>query len=351
MTDIHPPSVSIIIPTCNRPDLLKEAIDSVLCQSYLHWEIVVIDDTASGRLPECLADLSRNEKIVFRDRAGGRSGAPACRNQGAEIARGDYLIFLDDDDCLAPSCLEDRVSAMEKHPELDFMVFPCAIFRDTPEDMNVLHNVRTDQDDLDRFLLLDTPWQTAGPIWRRRAMARVGDWNEALPSFQDWDFHVRALVGGLRYEWGGGHPDCFWRQPASREATVGTRSQSPGHLRSHLELFSRTAIAMRDASLLDDHRTSLLAGLFFWLAETWLRAGDQAMALSAWNRCREVIDLQDNVYRHGRSLLGSPFHLLLRRVLRKLFLLPYPAVFQAGDYSRTSRRCRYNVPESAVNAG
>jgi len=345
------PLVSIIIPTRNRPAFLQEAIYSVRRQTYDHWEAIVVDDSASGLSPVPLAPCAGDSRIRLLNRAGERHGAPACRNQGVATSRGDYLIFLDDDDCLAPSCLETRVLAIGSRPDLDFMVFPCAVFREVPGDRRVLHNVKTNQGDLDRFLLLDTPWQTAGPIWRRDALEEIGAWNEALPSFQDWDFHVRALVGGLRYEWGGVHPDCFWRQPVSRDATVGTRSQSHEHLRSHLKLFSHTAVVMRDAALLDDHRNNLLAGLFFWLAETWLRSGDRVMALSVWRRCEELTGLQEDMYRKGRLLLESPSHMLLRRALRKLLLRPYPSMFQAGDYSRTSRRCRYDVPERSGNAG
>jgi hypothetical protein len=108
---------------------------------------------------------------------------------------------------------------------------------------------------------------------------------------------------------------------------------------------------MRDAALLDEHRKSLLAGLFFWLAETWVKSGDRVMALSVWNRCRELLDLQGDVFREGRLLLESPSRMLIRRGLRKLFLRPYPSMFQSGDYSRTSRRCQYSAAQSCSNEG
>jgi glycosyltransferase involved in cell wall biosynthesis len=347
----EPRLVSVVIPTRDRPGLLQEALGSLARQTYPHWEAIVVDDTASRRLPDRLAALSDEARVKIFDRTGEVAGAPVCRNQGVRSARGDYVIFLDDDDCLAPSCLEKRVHALEQRPELDFMVFPCAVFRKAPGDTRLLHNIRTGRDDLDRFLLLDTPWQTAGLLWRRSALDRVGVWDEALPSFQDWDFHVRALIGGLRYDWGGGPPDCFWRQPASRDATVGTRSQLPEHLRSHLELFTRATVAMRDAGLFDDHRRALLAGLFFWLAEAWLRTDDRAMALSVWCRCKELTGLQENVFDQGQAFLASPPRMLLRRALRKLLMHPYPLIFHSGDYSRTSRRCHYDTHGGRADAG
>lgn len=345
------PLVSIIIPTRDRLALLKEALDSLVLQTYPRWEAIVVDDAASGALPGRLSAFGGDTRVTFCDRQGETPGAPACRNQGVRGARGDYVIFLDDDDCLAPFCLEARVRALERRPELDFMVFPCAVFREVPGDTRLLHNIRTKGADLDRFLLLDTPWQTTGPLWRRGALDKVGVWNEALPSFQDWDFHVRALIGELRYDWGEGPPDCFWRQPTSRDATVGTRSQSPEHLRSHLELFSRATDAMHDAGLFDDHCRALLAGLFFWLAETWLRTGDRTAAVTVWDRCRELTGLQEKPFGAGRIFLESPTLMLLRRALRKLFLHPYPSIFKSGDYSRTSRRCRYDAPGSRADAG
>ncbi len=333
------PLVSVIIPTKNRADWLLEAVASIQSQTCPEWEVIIVDDgTAEKDMLKVKELLDGESRCSFKSRVGGDAGAPVCRNQGLQLARGDYVVFLDDDDALAPTCLENRVSALGARPDLDFLVTPCQAFCSVVGDTALIHNIETDQDALDRFICLDTPWPISGPLWRRESLERVGPWNERLPSFQDWDFHVRALVCGLRYEWNGKEPDCYWRLPAASKVTIGGRSQSAEHLLSHLQLFCGSVDLLRNANLLSEERKVLFSALFFWLAESWLRLGQPKQALSVWEQGSERLLLAKDVYASGATILRSKPQMLLRRVLRKVFTLPYPQSFCAGDYSKTYRR-------------
>ena len=333
------PLVSIIIPTKNRADWLLEAVASIQSQTYPEWEAIIVDDgTAEKERSRVKGLLDSESRCSYQPRAGVTSGAPVCRNQGLQLARGDYVVFLDDDDALASNCLENRVSAMESRPGLDFLVTPCQAFKSVLGDTSLIHNIETGQDALDRFICLDTPWPISGPLWRRESLVRVGPWNENLPSFQDWDFHIRALVCGLRYQWSGQVPDCYWRLPAASKVTIGGKSQSAEHLLSHMQLFCGTVDRLRDANLLTEERKGLIAGLFFWLAESWLKLGQQEQALSVWEQGNERFVFTEEVYASGVTLLRSKSQMFLRRALRKIFTLPYPQSFSVGDYSKTYRQ-------------
>lgn len=105
------PKVSVIIPTANRPELLPRAIASVQNQTFQDFEIIVVDDGQKVSAEPTITRLNdpriryiRNE----RSRGGG-----ATRNRGAELAKGEYLAFLDDDDEWFPSKLEKQVSALD----------------------------------------------------------------------------------------------------------------------------------------------------------------------------------------------------------------------------------------------
>lgn len=333
--------VSIIIPTMNRSCWLRDAVSSVQRQSYDHWEVIVVDDGSSEiEKQQARETLGCLPNVRLHERFGTKAGAPVCRNQGLQFTRGKYILFLDDDDGLAPHCLAHRVAKMEADPALDLLVSPCQVFREVMGDSSLLHNIETGDDALDRFLCLDIPWQTAGPLWRREALDRIGPWNENLPSFQDWDFHVRALIVGLRYKWSGREPDCFWRMPSTKVATLGVISQSSAHLSSHFYLFCEVAGHLGHANLLTEDRKRMVAGLFFWLSEAWIKLGCQDQALFVWNKCRDLQILSADDYATGQMMLRSAPRILLRRVLRKLFVRPYPRCFRAGDYSKTSR-CRH----------
>lgn len=93
------PEFSVIITTHNRPTLLREAITSVLAQTVQDYEVIVIDD---GSAPPARTPNDRRVRVVRRSDPGGPA---AARNAGVRESRGDYLVFLDDDDLFTPNRL------------------------------------------------------------------------------------------------------------------------------------------------------------------------------------------------------------------------------------------------------
>jgi glycosyltransferase involved in cell wall biosynthesis len=192
--------ITIIIPTKNRCSLLQETLDSVLAQTYSDWEVIVVDDGSEDGTIEILESLT-DERIRFIKRDSMPSGAPACRNIGAENAQGEHLIFLDSDDLLLPHALERRAQLMESNLELDFAAYVGEMFVASPGDQGVLWNIPTGKPDFDRFLGLDVSWQTSGPIWRAEFFHRIGGWAETLLCGQDSELHLRALSFDPHYQY------------------------------------------------------------------------------------------------------------------------------------------------------
>jgi glycosyltransferase involved in cell wall biosynthesis len=292
--------ISIIIPTHNRADLLAETLKSLLAQTWPDWEAIVVDDASTDDTVALVQQFAQGEsrlRLQVNDRS---MGAPVCRNIGTEIARGDYLIYLDSDDCLAPTCLEHRHHAMEANPDLDFGIFLCAFFEQVPGDYAMLWNSQKAIPDLDRWLGWDSPWQTACPIWRRRALASIGPWNEDLPSLQDFDFHIRALLSNLNYRWFD-RIDCFWRMP--QHATIGSKTFSPTHLHSHDRLFASIADRLRQQDLWNRDRQILMASLYFMLMDAWLLQGNPETATALWQQAQARDLLPEAIYRQGQTYI------------------------------------------------
>ena len=254
------PLISIVIPTRDRAALLRETLNSIFGQTYLNWEAMVIDDHSKDQTAEQMRSLVANEsRVQYLSMAEKSSAPPAARNIGVANARGRVVIFLDSDDLLAPPCLAQRIEFMrDRAANLDFAVFPCQLFRQTPGDVALLWNRKTDEDDLDRFLKMDVAWQTTSPIWRRESLAKFSPWDEEVLSGQDWEFHIRELVAGLKYEWpecnrrAGFSPhglstdedmraeartpieqiaDCSGVSPTQRRDSIGKQSFGPQHIR------------------------------------------------------------------------------------------------------------------------
>lgn len=255
-------TVSIIVPVKNRSRLLIETLTSILAQTFKNWEAVVIDD----RSREDTVGMVRNQlpndpRVRMQRRKTDRGGAQVCRNEGVEMAKGEYMIFLDSDDLLAPFCLEQRVELMEKNPSLDFAVFPTLLFHKTPGDSQILWNIiETDEPDEERFLKQDMPWQTTGPIWRKTALDRLGKWDETITSFQDWEYHLRACITGLRYK-KLDEPDCFYRVPNGTDS-IGARHFARENILSRIAVFEKVSALFTENHNMSPRIRRLLVGLF-----------------------------------------------------------------------------------------
>lgn len=89
---------SVIIPTYNRSDLLRETINSVLNQSFKDYEIIVVNDGSTDNTSEVLSNYGDKIRVIHKE----NSGAEKSRNAGADIAKGEYFSFLDSDDLMFP---------------------------------------------------------------------------------------------------------------------------------------------------------------------------------------------------------------------------------------------------------
>ena len=127
--------VSIIIPTFNSSKHIKATLDSVLSQTYTNWECILVDD-GSIDLTETIS-INYQEKDqrfqLYKRPEDLPKGPSSARNYGVTKAKGDFLIFLDADDLLATTCLENRVAQFQQHPECDFLVFQMERFFDEPD--------------------------------------------------------------------------------------------------------------------------------------------------------------------------------------------------------------------------
>lgn len=200
--NLPPPhvDVTICIPSFNRADLVGKTLDSILAQSYPHWEALVVEDGSVDASVSVISSYARRDprvRLISRDRD--PKGACTCRNIAVEHARGRFVMFLDTDDLLAPFCLEQRVTVMERNPELDFAIFPMFVFAGDSENADRLWNVETGEDDLLRLLRLDPICQGTGTLWHRESFARVGMWDERIRIWQDIELHLRAFAGEFRY--------------------------------------------------------------------------------------------------------------------------------------------------------
>jgi glycosyltransferase involved in cell wall biosynthesis len=112
-------TVSVIVPTYNRADLLAKALTSALAQTQLPDEILVVDDGSSDSTPELLATYGPPVIAIRQE----NRGVSAARNLAIDRATGDIVMFLDSDDLLLPKCVERIAEEFESHPEVG-VIYP-----------------------------------------------------------------------------------------------------------------------------------------------------------------------------------------------------------------------------------
>ena len=206
--------ISTIIPTYNRSDFIKSTLQSVIDQTYPHWEAIVVDDGSIDDTYDVVKKMVAKDsriKLIRRNRE--PKGAPTCRNIGLENAKGNFVMFLDSDDLLAPYCLEQRSYYCSKFDERDFWVFPMLLFKNKVNDTLLYTNLPNSENDLYRFLRSDLPWSISCVLWKKTFLKILGSFDESFPNCQDHDLHLRALWQTKNYQtFPKAVPDNFYRQ-------------------------------------------------------------------------------------------------------------------------------------------
>ena len=195
------PLVSIIIPLYNRVTLISETLQSIQKQTYQNWEVIIIDDGSSDGSFQLVEQLASDEnRIRLHKRNREPKGAPTCRNIAIEKSTGEFIIFLDSDDLMADFCIGRRVDYFAKFPDQDFLVFQSLLFENKIYDREVVWNIDSEENDLQRFLRTDALWPICGPIYKRKAIISIGGFHEELPFYQDFDLHLRFLFLKFKYK-------------------------------------------------------------------------------------------------------------------------------------------------------
>jgi glycosyltransferase involved in cell wall biosynthesis len=178
--------VSVIIPCHNQAHFLSEAIESVLSQTYPHFEIVVVDDGSTDNTQE-VASSYPGVRCVRQE----NQGLAAARNTGIRRSRGEYLVFLDADDRLLPDALEAGLSALKDHPECAFVA---GRYRYIAFDGSPLLTPQPPRPQGDHYLALLGRDYIAVPavvMYRRPVFEYVTRFDPSVSPADDYDLYLR----------------------------------------------------------------------------------------------------------------------------------------------------------------
>jgi glycosyltransferase involved in cell wall biosynthesis len=183
------PLVSVIIPAHNAAPFVAATLDSALAQTLDDLEIIVVDDGSTDGTAEVLTGYRDRIRVLHQE----PSGPSSARNRGAEVARGEWLAFLDADDLWREEKLERQLEIAGE--DIDLVHTGTEIFGDSSS-RDRYRSVVTDRGCLFESLLRRNFVTTSSVILRTDRFRQLGGFEEDLRYCEDWDLWLRFSAGG-----------------------------------------------------------------------------------------------------------------------------------------------------------
>lgn len=179
--------VSVIIPTRNRADMVREAVDSVLAQKGAPFELIVVDDGSEDHSFRLLTSYGDAVRILRRESPGGVS---AARNAGIMAARGEWIAFLDSDDLWLPGKLRAQLDYFRNRPDMRICqtdeIWIHKGRRRNPKRYHAKPSGSCFERLLERCLV-----SPSAVMMHRSLFEEVGLFDESLPACEDYDMWLR----------------------------------------------------------------------------------------------------------------------------------------------------------------
>jgi glycosyltransferase involved in cell wall biosynthesis len=184
-----PPLVSVIITAYNAEKFIREAVDSIINQTYSNWELILINDFSSDRTGAIFTEIKKQDSRVKIITNSENLGRAKSRNRGLELAKGEYIAILDADDVSLTERLEKQVTFLEKNTSI-FLVGTGAT--KINEDGKVIgyHNPICSDIEVKKTLSMRNCIYHSSVMFRKTSVR----YREKFPFSQDYDFYLQLLA-------------------------------------------------------------------------------------------------------------------------------------------------------------
>ena len=196
------PTVSILMPVYKTSQYLREAVESMLSQTFTDFELIVLNDCSPDNAEEVLDEYT--DPRIVRYLGEKNVGLANVLNVGMQMAKGKYIARMDSDDLSTPNRLEVQVNYLERHPDIDLCSCGMKLF-DAKDGTWVRES---DPDKVRITALFFSPILHASSVWRKDAFEREGlHFEQEMVPAEDYDLWCRALAKGLRMV---NIPECMY---------------------------------------------------------------------------------------------------------------------------------------------
>ena len=280
-------NVSVVIPTHNRPDRTRRAIESVLTQTRMPGEVIVVDDASDP--PFEFVSSAANRHLVRIVRLESNRGASGARQVGVDTASGTHIALLDSDDTWTATKLEAQLAAVQSTHDADRLVLACAWEVVDPDSGEVIET-RTPVPTERLIDLCSGCWYAPGStaLIPRELLASVGGYDTGLRRLEDLDLFIKLGLAGGRL---GVVPSIGARIERGRNAQVHDVAPAVEILRQRYlgepsplnRSEQRRLGAWLDLELAASHYFARRWAQVAWhLARSWIRVPRRTLQLRRW---------------------------------------------------------------------
>ena len=188
--DISSPRVTVLMSVHNGERYLQDAVDSILRQTWKDFEFLVVNDGSTDGSADILdACNDARMRIIHLDWSGGAHAL----NHGLELARGEYVANLDQDDMSYPLRLQAQVTFLDRYPDVAVVGTACESL-DEDSQTTALRVLVTEDREIRKMLLRANPLVHTSAMYRRQPIREFGGFNPRLKLMFDYDLWSRVAV-------------------------------------------------------------------------------------------------------------------------------------------------------------
>ena len=307
------PLVSIVIPCHNAERWVADAIHSALAQTYTSAEVVVVDDGSTDSSPDIIKSF--HGRITFE--CVDHGGAPWARNRGWQLAKGEFIHFLDADDILFPSCLSRKMKlALDKDADV---VYSGGFFYDLQANAGIYEPQSPQGDSAVETVahIIANTLVTSQLFFRRTSLEAVGGFDETLLKGQEHDLLFRLACRGGKFAC---LPEALSlnRIGHNPSSITSVTSKNPGH---YEDLLSQFEERLRGTDYWNPQVRSALARRFHILGVQYLIVGDKENSTKALKHAKAL---------HQTYTKDLP--------LSRRFMIPFLGSYRAEKFLRKLRQ-------------
>lgn len=308
------PLISIITPLHNKGAYIAETIESVIGQSFLDWELIIVENHSSDEGPKIAEKFAKGDSRIRYFAAPPEIRGPgSARNYGLERANGEWVLFLDADDLVLPGHFKNQVTFLDSHPEARIIVCQWLQGRElTDPNTSLQYPTKTSNHEaLLAAAIAFTPWVPHAAWVKRSALGEGLAWDASLDSFihEDHIFWFRILLKSEALYTDS--PGVFYRDEA-----VGRRN-TKSDLPKYLESMDRAVQA--NLRLLEESGRQLgynyrknLMNLYFGLLRFEFGLKNRQWEVRIKNRIKEFRPRLRDCLRHRDPVAAASFFLPAR---------------------------------------